>query len=61
MKPIAVWFSAARISLQKEKKGTCGASGNQFDGAVRETAMASTDGGKTWEPWFDLWFRPHKP
>ncbi len=22
---------------------------------------ASTDGGKTWNPWFDLLFRPHKP
>jgi hypothetical protein len=30
-------------------------------GAVRETAVSSTDGGKTWKPWFDLWFRPHKP
>src|SRR5919201_1241590 len=24
---------------------------------VRETAVASTDGGKTWKPWFDLLFR----
>jgi hypothetical protein len=31
------------------------------NGAVRETAVTSTDGGRTWEPWFDLWFRPHKP
>jgi ABC-type cobalt transport system substrate-binding protein len=31
------------------------------DGAVRETAVTSTDGGKTWKPWFDLVFRPHKP
>jgi hypothetical protein len=29
-------------------------------GIVRETAVTSTDGGKTWKPWFDLWFRPHK-
>lgn len=28
---------------------------------VRETAVTSTDGGKTWEPWFDLVFRPHRP
>ncbi|MGA8223841.1 MAG: hypothetical protein WB780_19490 [Candidatus Acidiferrales bacterium] len=28
---------------------------------VRETAAVSTDGGKTWKPWFDLVFRPHKP
>lgn len=24
---------------------------------VRETAVMSTDGGKTWKPWFDLMFR----
>jgi hypothetical protein len=30
------------------------------DGGVRETAFTSTDGGKTWNPWFDLMFRPHK-
>ena len=30
-------------------------------GGVRETAVTSTDGGKTWKPWFDLVFRPHKP
>ncbi len=28
------------------------------DGGVRETAVRSTDGGKTWSPWFDLMFRP---
>ena len=27
-------------------------------GGVRETATTSTDGGKTWELWFDLIFRP---
>jgi ketosteroid isomerase-like protein len=26
--------------------------------SVRETAVTSTDGGKTWKPWFDLLFRP---
>ncbi|HEY6252412.1 MAG TPA: nuclear transport factor 2 family protein [Candidatus Angelobacter sp.] len=25
---------------------------------VRESAVTSTDGGKTWSPWFDLLFRP---
>jgi hypothetical protein len=29
-------------------------------GEVRESAVTSTDGGKTWTPWFDLVFRPHK-
>jgi hypothetical protein len=27
---------------------------------VRETGVTSLDGGKTWTPWFDLVFRPHK-
>ena len=27
---------------------------------VRETAVASTDDGKTWKPWFDLSFRSHE-
>jgi hypothetical protein len=31
-----------------------------MDGGVRETAFTSADGGKTWKPWFDLIFRPHK-
>jgi hypothetical protein len=28
---------------------------------VRETAVTSLDSGKTWQPWFDMIFRPHKP
>ena len=28
---------------------------------VRETAVTSVDGGKSWKPWFDLLFRRHKP
>ena len=31
------------------------------DGGVRETAFTSIDGGKTWQLWFDMIFRPHKP
>ena len=31
------------------------------NGGVREIAVTSSDGGKTWKPWFDLLFRPHKP
>jgi len=30
------------------------------NGGVRETALTSADSGKTWKPWFDLMFRPHK-
>jgi ketosteroid isomerase-like protein len=29
-----------------------------MNGNVREIAATSTDGGKTWKPWFDLVFRP---
>jgi ketosteroid isomerase-like protein len=29
------------------------------DGGVRETAVTSTDAGSTWQPWFDIIFRPH--
>ncbi len=28
-------------------------------GGVRETAVISSDGGRTWKPWFDLYFRRH--
>jgi len=27
---------------------------------VRETAVTSSDNGKTWKPWFNLVFRPHQ-
>lgn len=30
------------------------------DGGVREFAITSVDGGKSWTDWFDLMFRPHK-
>jgi hypothetical protein len=30
------------------------------EGGVRETAEFSTDDGKTWQPLFDMVFRPHK-
>jgi hypothetical protein len=30
-------------------------------GGVSEVASTSTNGGKTWTPWFDLLFRPHRP
>lgn len=30
-----------------------------INGGVRETAVSSLDGGKTWQLWFDLVFRPH--
>jgi ketosteroid isomerase-like protein len=30
------------------------------NGAVREIAHTSPDGGKSWKPWFDVVFRPHR-
>jgi hypothetical protein len=33
----------------------------RVEGGVRETAVTSLDDGKTWQPWFDLIFRPHTP
>ena len=30
-----------------------------MNSGVRETAFTSLDAGKTWQPWFDLVFRPH--
>ena len=30
-----------------------------MNGGVRETAVVSNDAGGTWQPWFDLIFRPH--
>jgi hypothetical protein len=30
-----------------------------LNGSVRETVVASTDGGMTWKPQFDIMFRPH--
>jgi hypothetical protein len=36
-----------RVTWEADEKG------------VRETAVSSTDGGKTWEPVFDMVFRPH--
>ena len=29
-------------------------------GGVCETAVTSLDGGKNWQPWFDIVFRPHR-
>jgi hypothetical protein len=42
---------------EKQVRGTW----KPVDEGVRETAVTSTDGGKTWTLWFDLMFRPHTP
>jgi Domain of unknown function (DUF4440)/Domain of unknown function (DUF3471) len=33
----------------------------RVEDGVRETAETSSDDGKTWKPFFDIVFRPHKP
>jgi hypothetical protein len=33
----------------------------RVEGGVREIAETSVDNGKTWQPLFDIVFRPHKP
>jgi ketosteroid isomerase-like protein len=38
-------------------RGTWTPQGNN----VRESAVTSSDSGKTWQPWFDLTFKPHAP
>jgi ketosteroid isomerase-like protein len=40
---------------QRQVRGTW----KPVEGGVQETAVISTDAGKTWQPWFDLMFRPH--
>ena len=37
----------------------CGTWTKTPDG-VREIGVTSADGGKTWHPWFDLMFHPHR-
>jgi hypothetical protein len=39
---------------QRQVRGTW----QSVSGSARETAVTSTDGGKTWKPWFDLLFLP---
>jgi ketosteroid isomerase-like protein len=41
--------------LQRTIRGTW----KPIPGGVSEIAATSTDGGNTWNPWFDLVFRPH--
>jgi ketosteroid isomerase-like protein len=52
-----VLAGADRTTEGKEKRvrGTW----KPTNSGVRETALVSTDAGSTWQPWFDLIFRPH--
>jgi len=47
-------FEAGKMVMIGEDRGEW----RPENGNVRETAVTSTDGGKTWNPWFDLLFRP---
>ncbi len=53
-------FSIYDASRKSGEERRVRGSWKPVDGSVRETAFTSTDGGKTWKPWFDLMFRPHK-
>ena len=47
------------VDRQKPGHPTVRGTWATVDGGVREMAVTSTDGGKTWKSWFDLMFRPH--
>lgn len=59
-------FEDGAMILRGVDRTTAGAERNvrgiwkPVEGGVRETAFTSLDGGKTWQPWFDLMFRAHK-
>jgi hypothetical protein len=44
-----------REGVERHVRGTWKA----VSGGFRETAVISTDDGKTWKPWFNLIFHPH--
>ncbi len=50
------WCSPARTKQETWVRGTW----QPVDG-VREIGVTFLDGVKTWQPWFDLVFRPHQP
>ena len=55
-------FLVAQLASPRASHAATGAGGvwiPQPDG-VREVADRSYDHGKTWKPWFDLTFKPHK-
>lgn len=57
-------LEGGEMVLSGEYRGAAGeetlvrGSWKPLSGGLRETAVTSTDGGKTWKPWFDLQFRP---
>ena len=53
-----VLTAVERVASGKERKvrGTW----KRADDGVREIAVISMDGGRSWQPWFDLHFRRHK-
>lgn len=51
-------LSATELTTDGKEKQIRGVWKPVADG-VRETAVTSLDGGKHWEAWFDLMFRPH--
>lgn len=53
----AMVLTGSNLNSQGEERQVRG-DWKPVKGGVRETVVTSTDGGKTWKPWFDLIFRP---
>ena len=55
-KMVLIGADRTEDGTQRQVRGSWKPEGDGF----RETAVTSTDGGKTWKPWFDLVFRARK-
>jgi hypothetical protein len=55
-KMVLIGADRTQDGTQRQVRGSWKPEGD----GVRETAVTSTDGGKTWKPWFDLMFRARK-
>jgi hypothetical protein len=55
-KMVLIGADRTEDGTQRQVRGIWKPEGDGF----RETAVTSSDGGKTWKPWFDLVFRARK-
>jgi hypothetical protein len=53
-------LKGSRVVADGRKETVRGVWTPEDGGVVREIAHTSVDGGRTWKPWFDVRFRPHK-
>jgi len=49
------------VEVAGEKRKLARGTWTPVKGGVREIGVKSADDGKTWQPWFDLMFKPHQP